>query len=68
MGIRGVVKESGTLCLTMSDDTLWLTFKSSAFVIAFELEWRFYALSASKANFRARTYSHNLFSPVMMIT
>ena len=27
-----------------------------------------YALSASEAMFRARTYSHNLFSPVMMIT
>ena len=28
----------------------------------------FYALSASKAIFRARTYNCNLFSPVMMIT
>ena len=32
------------------------------------IEWRFYALLASKAIFRARTYSCNLFSPVMMIT
>ena len=30
--------------------------------------WRFYSLSASKAISRARTYSQNLFSPVMMIT
>ena len=28
----------------------------------------FYALSASKAIFRARTYNCNLFSPVIMIT
>ena len=34
----------------------------------FEFEWGFYALSASKAIFRARTYNCNLFSPVMMIT
>ena len=35
-----------------------------------ELSWvgGFYALSASKAIFRARTYNCNLFSPVMMIT
>ena len=33
-----------------------------------EVEWGFYALSASKAIFRARTYNCNLFSPVMMIT
>ena len=33
-----------------------------------EFEWGFYALSASKAIFRARSYSHNLFSPVMIIT
>ena len=32
------------------------------------IEWGFYALSASKAIFRARTYNCNLFSPVMMIT
>ena len=32
------------------------------------VEWGFYALSASKAIFRARTYNCNLFSPVMMIT
>ena len=31
------------------------------------VEWGFYALSASKAIFRARTYNCNLFSPVMMI-
>ena len=36
--------------------------------LSFEFEWRFYALSASKAIFRMRTYSHNLLSPVMMIT
>ena len=30
------------------------------------VEWGFYALSASKAIFRARTYNCNLFSPVMM--
>ena len=34
----------------------------------FEFEWGFYALSASKAIFRAKTYNCNLFSPVMMIT
>ena len=33
-----------------------------------EFEGRFYALSASKAIFRARSYSRNLFSPAMMIT
>ena len=33
-----------------------------------EVEWGFYALPASKAIFRARTYNCNLFSPVMMIT
>ena len=33
-----------------------------------EVEWGFYALSASKAIFRARTYNCNLFSLVMMIT
>ena len=32
------------------------------------VEWGFYALSASKAIFRARTYNCNLFRPVMMIT
>ena len=32
------------------------------------VEWGVYALSASKAIFRARTYNCNLFSPVMMIT
>ena len=32
------------------------------------VEWGFYALSASKAIFRARTYNCNLVSPVMMIT
>ena len=32
------------------------------------VEWGFYALLASKAIFRARTYNCNLFSPVMMIT
>ena len=32
------------------------------------VEWGLYALSASKAIFRARTYNCNLFSPVMMIT
>ena len=32
------------------------------------VEWGFYALSASKAIFRARTYNCNLFSPVIMIT
>ena len=37
-------------------------------LVEFEFEWRFYALSATKAIFRARTYSHNLFSPVMMVT
>ena len=31
-------------------------------------EWRICALSASKAVFRARTYRHDYFSPVMMIT
>ena len=31
------------------------------------VEWGFYALSASKAIFRARTYNCNLFSPVMMM-
>ena len=39
--------------------------------VEFEFEWKFYALSGSKAIFRVRiaiTYSHNLFSPVMMIT
>ena len=30
------------------------------------VEWGFYALSASKAIFRARTYNCNLFSPVMI--
>ena len=34
--------------------------------IEVEVEWGFYALSASKAIFRARTYNCNLFSPVMM--
>ena len=32
------------------------------------VEWGFYALSASKAIFRARTYNCNLFSPVRLIT
>ena len=31
------------------------------------VEWRFSALSASKAIFRARTYNCNLFNPVMMM-
>ena len=31
------------------------------------VECGFYALSASKAIFRARTYNCNLFSPVMMM-
>ena len=31
-----------------------------------EVEWGFYALSASKAIFRARTYNCNLFSPVVL--
>ena len=31
------------------------------------VEWGVYALSASKAIFRARTYNCNLFSPVMMM-
>ena len=37
-------------------------------IIEFKFEWRFYALSASEAIFRVRTYSHNLFSPVVMMT
>ena len=36
--------------------------------LSFEFEWEFYALSASEAIFRARTYDCNLFSLVMMIT
>ena len=32
----------------------------------FEFDWRFYTQSASEAIFRARAYSHNLFSPVMI--
>ena len=36
--------------------------------LSFGFEWGVYALSASKAIFRARTYNCNLFSPVMMIT
>ena len=36
--------------------------------IGWLVEWGFYALLASKAIFRARTYNCNLFSPVMMIT
>ena len=34
--------------------------------VCFLFEWRFYALSASKVILRARTYSHKLFSPVMI--
>ena len=34
----------------------------------FEFEWRYDAQSASEAIFRARPYSHNLFSPMMMVT
>ena len=37
-------------------------------LVEVEVEWGFYALSASKAIFRARTYNCNLLSPVMMIT
>ena len=37
-------------------------------VVGWLVEWGFYALSASKAIFRARTYNCNLFSPAMMIT
>ena len=37
-------------------------------LVGWLVEWGFYALSASKAIFRARTYNCNLFSPVMMIT
>ena len=33
-----------------------------------EFEWRFDTLSVSMAIFRARTYSHILFSPVMIIS
>ena len=33
----------------------------------FVFEWGFFTLSASKAIFRVRTYSHNLFNPVMII-
>ena len=36
--------------------------------LSFEFDWQFYAQSASEAIFRTRAYSHNLFSPVMMIT
>ena len=38
------------------------------YFVGWLVEWGFYALSASKAIFRARTYNCNLFSPVMMIT
>ena len=34
--------------------------------IIFEFEWRFYAQSASKAIFRARTYSHVTYSVEIM--
>ena len=37
-------------------------------VVGWLVKWGFYALSASKAIFRARTYNCNLFSPVMMTT
>ena len=46
-------------------NTHWCTYNDEVEV---EVEWGFYALSASKAIFRARTYNCNLFSPVMMIT
>ena len=46
--------------------TKW--FESSRVIVEFEFEWEFYAQSASKAIFRARTYDCNLFSPVMVIT
>ena len=39
------------------------------YTFLFSFEWGFYALSASKVIFRARTLRlYNLFSPVMMIT
>ena len=37
-------------------------------LIGWVSEWRVYAPSSSKVIFRAKTYSHNLISPVMMIT
>ena len=50
--------------------SLLVTFLSGfiQFIRSFEFEWGFYAMSASEAIFRARAYSHNLFSPVTMIT
>ena len=33
-----------------------------------EIEWGFYAQSASEVIFRVRAYSHNLFSLVIVIT
>ena len=49
--------------------SLLISFRISSFSdFSWLIEWGFYALSASKAIFRARTYNCNLFSPVMMIT
>ena len=46
----------------------WVFGVDSYGVVGWLVEWGFYALSASKAIFRARTYNCNLFSLVMMIT
>ena len=62
--IRGEV-EKGTVRLVYCQTTDML---ADILTKGWLVEWGFYALSASKAIFRARTYNCNLFSPVMIIT
>ena len=65
--VRSVLDENGSvLCLIIQNETdsVLLPVKTLNRLV----EWGLYALSASKAIFRARTYNCNLFSPVMRIT
>ena len=53
---------------TLEDIETSVTEEQDKCKVGWLVEWGFYALSASKAIFRARTYNCNLFSPVMMTT
>ena len=48
--------------------TRWRSRSGPYVLLSLSLSGGCYALSASKAIFRVRTYNCNLFSPVMMIT
>ena len=63
-----VVKRSAELETSVTAALTVIRARLPKYVVEVEVEWGFYALSASKAIFRARTYNCNLFSPVMMIT